>query len=68
MWVSGRLPRGLGKVLGGSADNGEARASELHGGGVMADNGKGEKACGCAGGSFYTWRGLEEGSRLPGNG
>jgi hypothetical protein len=42
--VSGRLPRGLGKVLGGSADNGEARASELHGGGVMADNGKGEKA------------------------
>jgi hypothetical protein len=59
LWVSGRLVRGLGKVLGGLAGSGEARASELHGGGAMADDGKGEKPCGCSGVSFIggmAWR------------
>jgi hypothetical protein len=60
MWVSGKLLQGLGTVLGGSAGNDEARASELHGGGAMADDGKGE-ACGCTGVSFYRRHGLEEG-------
>jgi hypothetical protein len=46
MWVLGRLPRGLGKVLGWSADSGEARATELHGRSAMADDGKGERRVG----------------------
>jgi hypothetical protein len=66
MCVSRKRLRGLGKVLGGSAGSGEARASELHGGGAMADDGKGERSCGCSGGSFYTRCGLEEGPRLHG--
>jgi hypothetical protein len=49
LWVSGRLVRGLGKVLGGLAGSGEARASELHGGGAMADDGKGGNHVGALG-------------------
>jgi hypothetical protein len=41
MCASGKRLRGLGKVLGGSAGSGEARASKLHGGSAVADGGKG---------------------------
>jgi hypothetical protein len=64
MWVSGKRLWGLGKVLGGLAGSGEARASELHGGSTMADDGKGEKSCTCSDGSFCRQHGLEEGPRL----
>jgi hypothetical protein len=61
MWVSGKLLRGLGMVLGGSAGSSEARTSELHGDDAMADVGKGERACGCSRVSFYRRHSLEEG-------
>jgi hypothetical protein len=35
--------------------------SKLHGGGTMADGGKGERACDCSEVSFYRRHGLEEG-------
>jgi hypothetical protein len=67
MWVSGKLLQGLGTVLGGSAGSDEARASELHGSGAMADDRKGEGRAGAPGFPFIgrmAWRRVQDPSGM----